>query len=294
MKRAFVVLLLVLLGTATALSQQAPAAKEEPKPAATAAGGGDLENLFVETGAGVMMPDGEDPTSLYYAAINYGLAASPEWGVGAQIGGKGTLRNDDPDWLAQAGLFQRNLDFGMGKGAWSLQGVSQNTWMHADLISLKPTVGVELDKTNYLALTGLWGLNDETVKRSGGKVVQQPVDTAMLLWGATWMDSIRTEVGGGYEFQDVDTTILGLHAGYAFDKMTSLNLTGAADFRGNYYVALALGFDLGDNGRNATFNNITTEGGNDYTPFPLGSLPIMFYETQIEEAPAPVVIPEPE
>ena len=283
MKRGFVVLLLVLLSSGAALSQQAPAAEPkaaEQKPAA------ETLNLFVDTGGGLMLPDGEDSTPLYYAAINYALPAIPEYGVGGQIGGKFTLRDNDPDWLAQAGLFQRGVDYGFAEGAWSLQGVYQNTWLKADLLSLKPTFGFELDESNSLAVTGIWGIREETVGRfAGGKVVQQTVDTAMLLWGASWNDALRTEVGAGYEFQDVDSVLLGLHAGYTLNDMTSVILTYSFDFEDNYYAAAGLSFDLGEKGRNATFNNISVVGNNAYTPFPLGSLPVMFYETTLGNEP---------
>jgi hypothetical protein len=100
------------------------------------------------------------------------------------------------------------------------------------------------------------------------------------LWGAEWSDKVRTELAGGYQFSDVESILLGVHCGMAIDSVTNLNLTGSVDFEGNYYAAVSVGFDLGGTGRNATFNNISMRGETDYTPFPLGSLPVMFYETE--------------
>jgi hypothetical protein len=274
MKRAFLVLCLICVG-AVAFAQEAAA------PAATAMG---VDNLHVETGAGLMTIEGEDSTGLLYGAVNYGFPVSDIVRMGGQVGAKLALRDDDPDWLVSAGVFQRDVPLGVSKAAWAVQGIYQNTWAKADLLSLKPTFGVEIDEYDYVALTGVWGLNDENTRYG----VQQPVDQALLFWGAEWSESFRTELGGGYVFQDVDSMLVAAHVGYALDSVTTLNCTGAFDMDGNYYTAVSLGFDLGGGGRNATFNNVT--GGESYTPFPLGSLPVMFYETQEADC-APVLGP---
>ncbi len=105
----------------------------------------------------------------------------------------------------------------------------------------------------------------------------------MLVWGTKWADNFRTEVGAGYEFQDIDSVVLGVHAGYEIDETISLIATGALDFDDNYYTSVGVNLDLGATGRNSSFNNIQTAGPSDYTPFPLGSLPVIFYETQETE-----------
>jgi hypothetical protein len=222
-----------------------------------------------------MLPQGEDSTGLVYGSANYGFPIADVVRLGGQIGGRVTARDNDPDWLASAGIFQRGVQLGTADTAWAVQGVYQDTWAKADIISLKPTFGVQVREYDYVAVTGVWGITEEHV----GPATQQPVDQAMLLYGAEWNDQLRTEVGAGYEFQNLDTIQLGAHAGYMLDKTTSINCTYAADFEGNYYAALSLGFDMGGTGRNATFNNVKSDDG--YTPFPMGSLPVVFYETQL-------------
>jgi len=286
MKQGAIVLCAVLALACAGLAQEAQPAEEAAAPAG-------VENLHAEAGVGWMMPP-EEPTAtgLVYGGLNYGFPICDIIRLGGQVGGRLTLRDNDPDWLVSAGVFQREVKIKTTNTAWAVQGVYQNTWAKADLISLKPTFGVEIGDYDYLALTGVWGLNDENV--SGG--TQQPADQVMLLWGAEWSEEFRTEIGGGYEFQDIDEIILGVHAGYALDSMTSLNWTGAMDFAGNYYTAVALGFDIGATGRNATFNNITQKSESDYTPFPVGSLPVLFYESQPADVSGGVVPipPEPE
>ncbi len=278
----------VLLGLCLALLSAGTVLGQEPVAGVAGPGGGYVDNLFIEAGAGAMMPADEDSTALAYGAVNYGFPIVDEWNLGVEAGGKLTLRDNDPDWLASLGIFQRQF---LGyNAAWSVQAVYQNTWDHADLMSLKPVAGMALDDMNYLALTGVIGLNEEHVERGIEPVTQQPLDQAMLLWGATWTDAIRTEVGAGYAFGEVDAMTLGVHAGYQLTSMVSVNLTGQADFEGNYYAALALGFDLGETSANATFNNVTGTG---YTPFPLGSLPVVFYENQDRDVQGGVLPPPP-
>lgn len=282
MKRGIILVCAVLVLACTGVAQDAP-----PVEAADPAG---VENLHAETGIGWMMPPGEPTaTGLVYGGLNYGFPISNIIRLGGQVGGRVTVRDNDPDWLVSAGVFQREIRMGATNAAWAIQGVYQNTWAKADLVSLKPTFGVEISDYDYLALTGVWGLNDETV--SGG--TQQAADQVMLLWGAEWSDDFRTEIGGGYEFQDIDEIILGVHVGYALDSTMNLNWTGAMDFAGNYYTALALGFDIGATGRNATFNNVTQKTDSDYTPLPLGSLPVLFFEFQ-EEKVSGGFVPPPE
>ncbi len=273
MKHWFTVLCAVLVCTAAASAQEADA---QAQPA------GGVENLFTEVGVGWMMPEGE-PTStgLAYGAVNYGFAVSDIIKLGGQVGGKFMLRDDDPDWLVSAGLFQREVLVDGSKMAWAVQGVYQNTWAKADLLSIKPTIGLAVEEYDYIALTGVWGLNDEHIRSSTGVIAtQQAVNQAMLIWGAEWSDEFRTELGAGYAFQNVDAILVGVHTGLAVDDVTSLNFTGSFDFEGNYYGGLSLGFDLGAGGRNATCNNISRKGASDYTPFPLGSLPVIFYESE--------------
>ncbi|MCD6405672.1 MAG: hypothetical protein J7M19_07590 [Planctomycetes bacterium] len=268
-----VVFCIVLLGACMAFAQEEAAAPESA---------GSAENLFVEVGGGWMLPEGEDSTGLCYAGINYGFALVDEIRLGAQVGGKVTL-HDDPDWLASAGLFQREVQVGSSKAAWAIQGIYQNTSRKADLISIKPTFGIELDEQDYLAVTGIWGLTEEHVKRGANALTQEPVDLAMLVWGTKWADNFKTEIGAGYEFKDIDAIVVGVHAGYKIDETVSLIVTGAMDLDDNYYAAAGVNLDLGATGRNASFNNIQSTGPSDYTPFPLGSLPVIFYETQETE-----------
>ncbi len=239
------------------------------------------ENLHAETGLGWMMLPGEpSSTGIAYGAVNYGFAVSDIIGLGGQVGGRFAARQNDPDWTFSAGVFQRDVRIGTTDTAWAIQGIYQNTWAKADLISLKPTFGVEVSDHDYLLLTGVWGLNDERVSRRRVRRTQQPVDQAMVIWGAEWTDEFRTEIGAGFEFQDLDEWVLGVHTGYMLDTITSLNWTGMFDFAGNYYTAVALGFDIGGTGRNATFNNIRRDGMDDYTPFPISGLPVISYQTQ--------------
>ncbi len=276
--------LLAMCGIVWAQEEAAPA------PAEAVASGPGIDNLFIEAGGGVMMPDGEDPTPLGYVAANFGYPVLDQYGLGGQVGAKLTARNEDPDFLLSAGMLQRGVDLGSTNGAWSMQLMYQRTWEQADLFIVKPTLGVDIDKSNYLALTGVWGLNDRTVG-PGGSITQQPTDQALLMWGSMWDDVVTTEIGAGYEFQDVDSMLIAAHAGYQLSNVTNVNFTGVMDFEGNYCYGVSFGFDLGGNRRNATLNNITKRDANDYTPFPLGSLPVMFYET-ITCPTEEIIIPE--
>jgi len=284
MRRVISVLLLVLACGGVALSQAAPAAKEKAAPAPAASAGGIVDNLFLEFGVGAAMAPGEDKTPLASGAVNYGFPILADAGLGGQVGTRLTVRNYDPDWLVSAGFFQRGLDLGFANFAWALQGNYERTWEQADLFSLKPTMGIDLDKTNYLALAGVWGLNDKGICEG----TQQNATQAMLLWGACWTDKVATEIGAGYQFDDIDRIQAGVHAGFMLDKMTSINATLTLNTQGDYFAGLSLGFDLGGNGRNATLNNVMTAGGNDFTPFPMGSLPVLSYETQ-KAAPAAII-----
>lgn len=268
MKQGIIAVCLVLLGACAAFGQEAA-----PAPAG-------IENLFVEIGGGSMLPHGEDSSWLAYGSANYGLPLIDTIGVGAQVGGKIGMRDDEPDWLVSAGLFQRDLAIGNATVAWAVQGIYQNTWLTADLVSVKPTLGVEIDPDNSLAVTGIIGLNDENVLYGGVPVVQQPIDQAMLVWGAEWAGNIRTELGAGYAFQDIDSIMVAVHGGYMLNDCMNINVTAAFDMDDSYYAAAALGIDLGSTGRNATFNNISRKGKSDYTPFPLGSLPVVFDEIE--------------
>jgi len=285
MRRAISVLLLVLAVGGIALCQEAPAAKEKAAPAP--AQEGIVDNLFGELGIGMMMPAGEDKTPLAFGAVNYGFPILAGAGLGGQVGTKLTARNNDPDWLLSAGLFQRGIDIGATNAAWAVQGNYTRTWEQADLFSVKPTFGVDLDKTNYLALSGLWGLNEKRVDGPTQHIVTQ----AMLLWGSCWTPELATEIGAGYQFDDVDRLQAGVHAGYMLNKIMSINGTLTLNTEGDYFAGLSLGFDLGANGRNATFNNIMVTGGNDFTPFPMGSLPVAFYQTESNLAHAPAPLP---
>lgn len=275
MRRTVLALVLVLAWGGVALCQQAAPPQEKAEV------GGIVDNLFGEVGGGMMMPAGEDKTADIYGALNYGFPVLSDEGLGAQVGTKLTARDNDPDWLATGGFFQRGVKVGDVEGAWALLGNYERTWQQADLWALKPVMGVGLDKSNYLALTGLWGLNDRTVDTG----TQQITDQTMLLWGLNCSEELTTELGGGYQFGDVDRIQAGIHAGYMLTEMMSLNGTLALNTEGDYYFALSVGFDLGANGANATLNKIMT-GAKDFTPFPMGSLPVTFNSTEL----APPVI----
>ena len=282
MRRGILVLIFLLLGT-TFFVQEAVAATGSEAPAGEAAApakaSAGIDNLFVEAGGGVMSPHNEDSTMLGFGSVNYGFALAKDFGLGAQVGAKATLRKHDPDWLASAGLFQRGLDVGGLACTWAVQGTYLRTWEGADLLGVKPTLGAEIDKDNYVALTGAWGLNSKQV----GPAVsdkQLIVTQALVVWGSAWADNFVTELGAGYEFHDVNSAQLAGHAAYKVNDMMNVNLTADVDFEGNYYAGVSLGFDLGGNGRNGTLNNITKDGVDDYTPFSLGSLPVMFYQSK--------------
>ena len=165
---------------------------------------------------------------------------------------------------------------------WALQGLYLRTHNDADLAGLKPIVGAHLDDINYLVLTGIWGINDETVSRAPREVMEI-VNQTMLIWGTRWMDgALRTELGGGYAFGNVDDILVGAHGGWSVTEIMSVNITGQMDFEGNYYAAGSLGFDLGADSANASFNNIAIREGTRYTPFPIEGLPVIFYESEEE------------
>jgi hypothetical protein len=245
-----------------------------------------LDNLWLAAGAGYMMPDDQDSTWLFFGTLNYGFPLYDDWGLGWQAGGQVLFRDDDPDWTGALGLFQREApleiqrEAGLEEVAWALQGLYVRTHNDADLAGLKPVVGAYLDDINYLVLTGIWGINDENVSRTPPEVVEL-VDQAMLAWGTRWMDgALRTEVGGGYAFGNVEEAIVGAHAGWNITEIMSVNVTGQMDLEGNYYAALSLGFDLGADGANASFNNMAIREGTRYTPFPIEGLPVIFYESE--------------
>ncbi len=279
MKRALAVLCLLAFATAAGAQE----VREGTQPKGTIYDR--LDNLWFDMGAGCMMPAEEDSTWLFYSTMSYGFPIDEKSGLGGQTSAQVTMRENDPDWTLALGLFQREAPItfqrhlGLQEASWAMQLLYVQTFNNADLFGLKPILGAHVDDDNYLALTGIWGVNDETVDRTPAPDTMQLVNQSMLIWGSRWLGGkLRTEAGAGYAFGTVDEVILGVHTGLQLTDMVSINVTGQADLLGNYYAAVSLGFDLGREAGNSSFNNIAIREGTRYTPFPIEGLPVVFHE----------------
>lgn len=239
-----------------------------------------LDNAFVELSAGQTMQPGEDSTWTANVGFNHGLALQRDWGLGFQWGGRVTLRDDEPDYLAGVGLFQRGVDFYGSQLMWGLQGFWQNTYQKVDLAHIKPTLGWQIDDTNYCGFTGLWGKNEDRAKfRVPWLYKQEGVNQAAAFWGVNWRDDLTTEFMGGYQFSDIDEPVLGLTLSWQRTDEMNLSLSGSSNFAGDYMATFGVGFDLGANSRTDRLIKVAQDDADDYTPLPIDSMTGPRYRT---------------
>jgi hypothetical protein len=238
------------------------------------------ENALAEIGVGWMDPDELwEPTWTVSAGCNAGFALKRDWGLGWQIGGKVTLRDDEPDWLAGVGVFQRGLTCELtGLDAmWGLQGFWLNTDQDADLAVIKPTLGWQLNDDDYVGLSGLWGKNEDTAHFCVPWLYRtQGMNMAGAFWGHNWGSGLSTELLGGYQFDDLKKPMGGLALSWNISDKLSLNASGSGNFTGDYATSIGLGIDLGKKGRSPVLTYVRRQDEDDYTPLPLGgiSLPL--------------------
>lgn len=267
-----VLVLLMLSGLMTASGAE-PMEEAEPS-------GVGLDNAFVEMSAGQTMQPGEDSTWTYNVGFNHGLALQRDWGLGFQWGGRVTLRDDEPEYTAGVGLFQRDVDIFGSQMMWGLQGFWQNTYQKVDLAYVKPTLGWQLNDKHCFGLSGLWGKNEDRVKfRLPWLYKQEGVNQAGAFWGIDWQDDLTTEFMGGYQFNDIDKPVLGMTVAWQYAEALSLNLSGSSNFDGDYMALVGLCYDLGANGRTDRVINVAQDDEDDYTPLPLDSVTGPRYST---------------
>jgi len=239
-----------------------------------------VENAFIEASAGYENQTGIDSTWTGNLGFNHGLPLNRDWGLGFQWGGRVTLRDDEPDWLAGVGVFQRGVDFNGYQMMWGLQGFWQNTHQKVDLAHIKPTLAWQVDDMNYWGLTGLWGKNEDRAKfRVPFLYKQEGVDQAAAFWGHRWREDLATEFMGGYQFNDIDEPVVGATLSWQLDPELSLNLSGSSNFAGDYLASVGVGFDLGANSRTDRLIKVTQDDADDYTPLPIDSMTQPRYNT---------------
>ena len=94
MKRLFLALSLSILAAAPARAQEARVETDSDTSIYD-----QFDNLWIDAGAGYMMPADEDSTWLLFGTLNYGFPLHEDWGLGAQAGGQVVFRDNDPDWV---------------------------------------------------------------------------------------------------------------------------------------------------------------------------------------------------
>lgn len=257
--------------------------------AAAAQGGegsatGIWDNAFVDFGSGYLKPAEQDSTFAPSVGLNMGFPLISDYGLGWQIGGRGTFRDDDPDGLASAGLFKRGVTDGGKPMLWGLQGFYQLTHAKADLLSIRPTLGFGINDKCSLSLVSTWGLNEEHVKRdvsSGFQTNQQPVDETALILGHQINDDIRGEALAGYQFGSIDEIVLGFGFAWMRDEKMNFNLLGSSNFAGDYSVRVGVSFDLGARGLSSHQIYVGADSESDYTPLPVDGLSTIRYNTEM-------------
>lgn len=253
---------------------------------AAQAGDGTWDNTLIDFGGGYMKPNDQDSTPAPSVGINMGfpLPILTDWDLGWQIGGRGTFRDDDPDWLGSVGLFRRTTTSGGKPLLWGFQGFYQNTHAKADLISTRSTYGIGINDKCSLSLVYTHAVNEEHVKRdvnSGFKTNQQPVEEAALLLGHQFNDDLRAEALAGFQFDDIDQPVLGLGVAFRRDEKMNFNVVANSNFDGDYSVRLGLSFDLGARGRSSHQTYVHADADGDYTPLPVDGLATIRYNTQM-------------
>lgn len=230
----------------------------------------EINNAYTELSTGMARPVGQDATWTVGLGFNHGLALAKDAGLGFQYGGKAMLRDDEPDWLTGIGLFQRSAVFDSTPGMWGLQGFWQNTHDKVDLAYVKPTLGLGINDRNYLALTGVWGKNEDRAKfRTPWLHRQEGINQADAVWGFHHSEKVTTELVAGYQFGGVDEIKLGGALAWRLDNVRSIVAEGSGNFDGNYGASIGLSFDLGAKSRSDRLFNIKQDGPDDFTPLPL-------------------------
>lgn len=263
MKHALVVLVVVLLAGMAAAAEPTKQVMIETRFL-------EVNNAFFELSAGMARPVGQDATWTGDVGFNHGLPLVEDWGLGFQWGGKATLRDDEPDYLAGIGVFQRGLNVDSMQGMWGLQGFWQNTHDKVDLAYVKPTLGLQLNDRHCFSLTGMWGKNEDRAKfRIPWLHKQEGINQADAVWGMRHSDKLSTELIAGYQFGGVDRLRLGGSLAWRLDDAYSLVMGGSGNFKGNYAASIGLCLDLGANSRTDRLIKVRQDDPDDYTPLPL-------------------------
>lgn len=239
-----------------------------------------MDNSFVDMDAGMQKPAGDLSTWQAGLSYNQGMPLYRDWGLGAQLGASVTLRDDEPDWLGCAGLFQRGSNIGGRDTLWGLQGFWVNTHYKADLAFVKPSFGMALNPMSYCVLSGIWGKNEESLFLDVPWLhKQEGINEASLVYGRQFNDNLSGEFLGGYQFSAVDEPIVGTKFVYRVNDALTFNVGGVSNFAGEYNASAGLGWDLGRRGRTDKLTRVSRDGDDDYTPLPIGNLSMPRFST---------------
>ncbi len=269
----------VLIASALAghLAVADEAATETPPtpPPAPAQEVGLADNLFLNAGAGVERPVGEDSTPFGLFGVNWGLPLTqPDhiaWGL--QLGSNVKFREDDPELNGTFGGFARNFETLEGRqGAFALLFDYRRTAFHNDLWDVRPILGTTVSDQDALGIEGVAGLG-----RDGG---QEIIDQFSTFWTRDWNETVGTELGVGYQFSHVDEALLRGRVAFALTEYVDLGFGGDVNTDGDYAVGVNLSYHFGGTGRHPSLHNIGGSGAGAYTPFPDASFPTLAYRNR--------------
>ena len=168
---------LLALSVSAALADEAPPAPAPP-PAEHV---GIADNLFLNAGAGVEKPVGEDSTPYGLFGANWGIPLTQPDNValGLQLGGNVKFREDDPELNGTLGGFARNFKtFESRQGAFGLLLDYRRTAFHNDLWDVRPILGTTVSEKDAVGIEGVAG-----VSREHG---QEIIDQFTTFWTRDW------------------------------------------------------------------------------------------------------------
>ncbi len=257
MKRFGLTIVAVLLGT-LAVSAAEPVAWQD--------------NLFLNAGAGIEKPPGEDSTGFMAIGFNWGLPLNAEsdgvaWG--AQVGGDVTFREDDPEWSQTLGVFCRKLaSFGDEEAALAVLFDYTHTAFGNDVWAFRPVLGTTISDQDAIGVTAIIGLNDDDEPLGESRICQECADQFELFWNRDWNEAWASELGVGYQFGDVDETIFNGVLVYAVNDGWDVAGLGSVNTAGHYLVGVRVSYHFGQTRRHDVLHNIDGAGAGRFTPFP--------------------------
>jgi len=237
---------------------------------------GFLDNLFLEAGGGVKKPAGDQTTGFGSVGFNWGIPLTPSSdgiGLGVQVGGDFSLRRDDDEWNATAGLFGRNLKVGDEQLAGAVLADYQHTTLRNDLWSVRPILVMTVGAKDEVGLEGVIGINRQSSTRFDGIAVttvrQETPDSAEAFYNHYWNEKLATELAAGYQFSGINEVLFRGQIVYGITPAIDMAVGGEVNGDGNYSCGGRVSFHFGGISRHDSLNNIYAWQKKDfYTPFP--------------------------